>query len=306
MREYLARLLSPKYEVVSAANGLEALSVLRSSPNAADLVLTDVMMPFLDGFGLLKEIRGREETRTMPVIMLSARAGEEVSAEGLAEGADDYLIKPFTARELLSRVASHLKMARMRSEAASTEHNLRMEVHEAKERLERILASIQDAFVSLDSKLRFTFVNQNAGALLGAKKDGNLPTPSRKALSERLTAPNPDGRHDRAQCVEIHGGYRGSCGTTQPGAGCEGAGRFGLRLSLSIPGSMVSWALSLLFPCIAHSPDLLWRRSSPVANVSQVRNQDLPGRRWRCNHVYHRYHDTQKVRAPIIPHWTGA
>lgn len=60
--------------------------------------------------------------------MLSARAGEEATAEGLAEGADDYLIKPFTARELLSRVASHLKMARMRSDAANTEHNLRMEV----------------------------------------------------------------------------------------------------------------------------------------------------------------------------------
>jgi len=108
----------------------------------------------------------------LPVIMLSARAGEEASAEGLAEGADDYLIKPFTARELLSRVSSHLRMARMRMEAADTEHTLRMDVAEGKERLERILASIQDAFVSLDARLRYSFVNTNAALLLGAKKEG--------------------------------------------------------------------------------------------------------------------------------------
>jgi DNA-binding response OmpR family regulator len=150
--------------------------MLRSSPKVVDLVLTDVMMPFLDGFGLLKEIRSRDETRTLPVIMLSARAGEEASSEGLAEGADDYLIKPFTARELLSRVASHLKMARMRMEAANTEHTLRMEVHEVRERLERILASIQDAVVSLDSRLRYVFVNSNAAILLGAKKEGTHRT----------------------------------------------------------------------------------------------------------------------------------
>jgi hypothetical protein len=104
--------------------------------------------------------------------MLSARAGEEASAEGLAEGADDYLIKPFTARELLSRVASHLKMARIRMEATTTERTLRMSVAEGKERLERILASIQDAFVSLDARLRYSFVNINAACLYGVKKEG--------------------------------------------------------------------------------------------------------------------------------------
>jgi DNA-binding response OmpR family regulator len=148
------------------------LSTLRSTPEAVDLVLTDVMMPFLDGFGLLKEIRSRDEMKMLPVIMLSARAGEEASAEGLAEGADDYLIKPFTARELLSRVASHLNMSRMRNDAARIETGLRMEVHEGKERLERILASIQDAFVTLDAQLRYSFVNANAAVLLGAKKEG--------------------------------------------------------------------------------------------------------------------------------------
>ncbi len=74
------------------------------------------MMPGLDGFGLLRELRARPETRTIPVVLLSARAGEESRVEGLGAGADDYLIKPFTARELLARVASHLSMSRRRRE----------------------------------------------------------------------------------------------------------------------------------------------------------------------------------------------
>jgi len=139
----------------------------------------------------------------MPVIMLSARVGEEASAEGLAEGADDYLTKPFTARELLSRVSSHLKLSRMRTRAARTESALRMEVHhpnefdtssglfvidpvstslqlqERKERLENILASIQDAFVALDSCMRCAYANNNAAAMLGAKKEGTAGTSMR-------------------------------------------------------------------------------------------------------------------------------
>jgi DNA-binding response OmpR family regulator len=72
--------------------------------------------------------RSKEETRTLPVIMLSARAGEEASSAGLDEGADDYLTKPFTTRELLSRVSSHVKMSRMRLQAAKAEQQLRMQV----------------------------------------------------------------------------------------------------------------------------------------------------------------------------------
>jgi PAS domain S-box-containing protein len=83
-----------------------------------DLVLTDVMMPGLDGFGLLRAIRSDDGLRGLPVILLSARAGEEASVEGLAAGADDYLIKPFGARELLARVHANLETARIRREAA--------------------------------------------------------------------------------------------------------------------------------------------------------------------------------------------
>ena len=75
------------------------------------------MMPGLDGFGLLKELRARVETKTIPVVLLSARAGEESRVDGLGAGADDYLIKPFTARELIARVAAHLAMRKRRMEA---------------------------------------------------------------------------------------------------------------------------------------------------------------------------------------------
>jgi PAS domain S-box-containing protein len=116
MRQYLVRLLADRYHVEAAADGAAALAAARQRP--PDLVLTDVMMPQLDGFGLLRELRGNESTRTVPVMLLSARAGEEAQVEGLEAGADDYLIKPFSARELLARVGSHLELARLRWEAA--------------------------------------------------------------------------------------------------------------------------------------------------------------------------------------------
>ena len=115
MREYITRLLGERYRVVAVSNGEEALKSAVSEP--PDLILSDVMMPGLDGFALLNELRSRPETRTIPVVLLSARAGEESRVEGLGAGADDYLIKPFTARELLARVAAHLSMRRRRMEA---------------------------------------------------------------------------------------------------------------------------------------------------------------------------------------------
>ncbi|HEY3592698.1 MAG TPA: ATP-binding protein, partial [Polyangiaceae bacterium] len=116
MRDYVARLLRSRYEVTAVPDGAAALASARENP--PDLVLTDVMMPELDGFGLLRELRADPKTRTIPVILLSARAGEEAAVEGLGAGADDYLVKPFSARELLARVRTHLELAAMRREWA--------------------------------------------------------------------------------------------------------------------------------------------------------------------------------------------
>jgi len=139
MREYVRRLLCQRYRVILATDGLDALAAARREP--PDLVLTDVMMPNMDGFGLLRELRAYSRTRTIPVIMLSARAGEESRVDGLKAGADDYLVKPFPSQELLARVESHLKLARLRQEAersAGREEALR----EADRRKDEFLAML--------------------------------------------------------------------------------------------------------------------------------------------------------------------
>jgi PAS domain S-box-containing protein len=119
MRGYVRRLLQQAgYDVEAVADGVAALNAAQT--DTPDLVLSDVMMPGLDGFGLLRELRADPKLKAVPVILLSARAGEEDRIEGLQAGADDHLTKPFSARELLARIESHLKMARFRHEAAET------------------------------------------------------------------------------------------------------------------------------------------------------------------------------------------
>jgi len=110
MREHLIRLLAKWWDVEAASDGLAALEAARQ--NIPDLVLADVMMPRLDGIGLLTALRSDPKLSDILVILLSARAGEEARIEGLNVGADDYLVKPFSARELVARVRSHLSMSR--------------------------------------------------------------------------------------------------------------------------------------------------------------------------------------------------
>lgn len=116
MRDYLRHLLeSQGYQVDLAHDGLAAFEMVeRTAPH---LVLSDLMMPRLDGFGLLSSLRNNEATKDLPFIALSARAGEASKVEGLKAGVDDYLVKPFSSRELFARVDSALKLARVRGEA---------------------------------------------------------------------------------------------------------------------------------------------------------------------------------------------
>ncbi|MFN6478971.1 ATP-binding protein [Nostoc sp. DedQUE07] len=169
MRDYVKRLLSQQYEVESVPDGLAALDSARG--RVPDLVLTDVMMPGLDGFGLLQALRADPLTQKVPIILLSARAGEEARVEGLEAGADDYLIKPFSARELLARVEAALKMARLRQEAMEREQGLRIEAEVAKAHLETVIAGIQDQFFVLDREWRYSFVNDRVADVVGIPKE---------------------------------------------------------------------------------------------------------------------------------------
>jgi len=115
MRNYLVRLLEQRWTVETVDDGQAAFeSALRHPP---DLILSDVMMPRMDGVELLRALRANPTTSTIPVMLLSARTGEEAIVSGLETGADDYLVKPFSARELLGRVGAHLEMARLRRRA---------------------------------------------------------------------------------------------------------------------------------------------------------------------------------------------
>ncbi|MGQ0764864.1 MAG: ATP-binding protein [Gemmatimonadota bacterium] len=113
MRAYIQRLLVDRWNVETAGDGMEALNAIATRRPA--LIITDVMMPRLDGYELLARLRSESETSDIPVIMLSARAGEEARIDGLEAGADDYVVKPFAARELLARVEAQLLKAQIRS-----------------------------------------------------------------------------------------------------------------------------------------------------------------------------------------------
>jgi PAS domain S-box-containing protein len=147
MRNYLRRLLELHWNVETVENGSQALAAAAEHP-PPDLIIADVMMPGLNGFELLQELRADVRIQTIPVILLSAHAGEEAYIEGMNAGADDYIVKPFGARELLARVKARLEIARVR--------------RETERRVTNILESITDGFQIIDSGWRLTYMNSEA------------------------------------------------------------------------------------------------------------------------------------------------
>jgi len=135
MRDYIRRLLGAKYQVYAVSNGRKAVEAARKL--RPDLILSDVMMPDLDGFGLLREIRDDSSLQTTPVILVSARAGEEERIVGLRAGADDYVTKPFSARELLARVEGTLAIAKIRQQSTAA-------IREREERLRNLADSLEE------------------------------------------------------------------------------------------------------------------------------------------------------------------
>jgi PAS domain S-box-containing protein len=164
MRDYVSGLLGEYWSVEAVSDGAAALAAIRKEP--PDLVVADAMMPGLDGFQLLAAVRSDPRTSTIPVMLLSARAGEESRVEGLDAGADDYLAKPFSARELVARVNAHLKMAAARRRFA-------IDLEHERAKLETVLRQMPAGVVIVDAETgRVILANEAAGRILGPAVSG--------------------------------------------------------------------------------------------------------------------------------------
>jgi PAS domain S-box-containing protein len=157
MREYLTRLLqSAGYRVVAVPDGRRALDALQTE--VPDLVISDVMMPHIDGLELVAALREDVRTALVPVVLLSARAGQEASIEGLHAGADDYLVKPFSSGELLARVETNIALARQRNRHANWRSAL---VH-----------SLQEGFFVCDQDGEMVEINAGFADIVGYGPEG--------------------------------------------------------------------------------------------------------------------------------------
>jgi PAS domain S-box-containing protein len=159
LRTHVSELLSDEYCVDTAADGMEALTaVLRAKP---DIIVTDIVMPGMDGVELVKTLRSAPSTQSIPVLLISGHAPEDRRVESFREGADGYLAKPYSERELRAVIGSMIHSARQRAEAMRREA-----AEEAERRVHAdragLLESITDAFFALDGAWRFTYVNQRA------------------------------------------------------------------------------------------------------------------------------------------------
>lgn len=168
MRAYLTRLLSPHWRVEAVDSGAAALERVRGHP--PDLLVADVMMPELGGLELLGALRADPATRELPVIVLSARAGEEAAIEGLAAGADDYLAKPFSSRDLIARVRANLELSRLRHAAAA---ELRAEHDRLKQTLQQLPVGV---ILTAAPSGQVVMANEQIEEILGRQLTGAVGT----------------------------------------------------------------------------------------------------------------------------------
>jgi PAS domain S-box-containing protein len=164
VRDHLAQKLSDEYLVDTADNGNEALlAVIRAKPA---LVVSDIVMPDMDGVELLKTLRESPGTRGIPVLLISGRAADEYRIEGFDKGADGFLAKPYTERELRALIGSMLRAAKLRADAAGREAHDRAEHNALTERV-TLFESMTGGFYTLDRQWCFTYINQRALEFFG-------------------------------------------------------------------------------------------------------------------------------------------
>ncbi|MGK5448493.1 SpoIIE family protein phosphatase [Streptomyces radiopugnans] len=193
MREYLQRILAPGYRVTTVADGREALEAVRA--DAPDMVVSDVMMPRMGGLELVKALRADSRTAGVPVLLLSARAGQEASIEGLEAGADDYLVKPFSAAELLARVRAAVKLSRLRN-------------HHAQWRT-ALVDSLQEAFFVCDEEGAVVEINSAFTDILGYGPEGLPYRPKHPWWPDEETDPEAHRAIEKA-FAQVVGEEKGS------------------------------------------------------------------------------------------------
>ncbi len=213
MREYARRLLADRYDVTAVADGREALDTARRQP--PDLVLSDVMMPGLDGFALLRALRADPLTAEALVVLLSARAGEEARVEGLEAGADDYLTKPFSSKELLARVGAHLELARLRRKTTAAV------LRESQERLHVALAASDTGTFRWEPATgRFLEFDENLRRLFGLG-----PGEAVRTTEDFLARIHPDDVPQLTQALDR----------------CRQGADFEMAYRVALPGGGVRW-----------------------------------------------------------------
>ncbi len=184
MREYVANLLSDAYRVSVAAEGRTALVIAREQ--RPDLIISDVMMSIMDGFELVNRLRDYDETRGIPVILLSARAGDEARLEGIETLADDYVAKPFSGRELQARVRAHIERSRLRHSAAST-------LYRSEEQTRAVFDYAPIGIALVDRNGRFERTNRALQGILGRAEEELAAT----TLAEVTAPQDRAGTHAR-------------------------------------------------------------------------------------------------------------
>lgn len=122
VRRYVSMIVKPLYDYIEARNGTEALERLKVYH--PDIILCDIMMPEMDGYEFLKQLKDLPDFRHIPLIFLTARADSEMKVEGLEEGAADYIVKPFSSLELLARIKSILRLRTLMSKTEEQERRI--------------------------------------------------------------------------------------------------------------------------------------------------------------------------------------